>query len=48
VLETIRLVYAGRKRIVPDVAAELPEHATDDALTAREVDVLRLIARGLM
>lgn len=45
-LETIRLVHAGQKRIVPVVAAELAEHATDDALTAREVDVLRLIAGG--
>jgi DNA-binding NarL/FixJ family response regulator len=45
-LETIRLVHAGQKRIVAAVAAELAEHATDDALTAREVDVLRLIAGG--
>jgi DNA-binding NarL/FixJ family response regulator len=45
-LETIRLVHAGQKRIVPVVAAELAEHATDDALTPREVDVLRLIAGG--
>jgi DNA-binding NarL/FixJ family response regulator len=45
-LETIRLVHAGQKRIVPVVAAELAEHATDDALSPREVDVLRLIARG--
>jgi DNA-binding NarL/FixJ family response regulator len=45
-LETIRLVHAGHKRIVPAVAAELAEHATDDALSPREVDVLRLIARG--
>src|SRR5262245_22017547 len=45
-LETIRLVHAGRKRIVPIVAAELAEHATDDELSPREVDVLRLIAGG--
>jgi DNA-binding NarL/FixJ family response regulator len=45
-LETIRLVHAGQKRIVPLVAAELAEHATDDALSPREVDVLRLIAGG--
>jgi DNA-binding NarL/FixJ family response regulator len=45
-LETIRLVHAGQKRIVPTVAAELAEHAADDALTPREVDVLRLIAGG--
>ena len=45
-LDTIRAVHAGKKRIPPDVAAELADHATDDALTEREIDVLRLIASG--
>ena len=45
-LETIRAVHAGQKRIPPDVAAQLAEHATDDELTSREIDVLRLIAAG--
>jgi DNA-binding NarL/FixJ family response regulator len=45
-LETIRVVHAGQKRIAPAVATELAEHATDDALSPREVDVLRLIAGG--
>ncbi len=45
-LDTIRAVHAGQKRIPPDIAAELAEHATDDALSAREIDVLRLIAAG--
>ena len=45
-LETIRLVHAGQKRISPPVATELAAHATDDALSPREVDVLRLIAGG--
>src|SRR6202008_3467488 len=45
-LETIHVVMGGRKRIPPDIAAELAEHATDDALSAREIDVLRLIAGG--
>jgi DNA-binding NarL/FixJ family response regulator len=45
-LETIRLVHKGQKRIVPAVAAELAEHATEDGLSPREVDVLRLIAGG--
>jgi DNA-binding NarL/FixJ family response regulator len=45
-LETIRAVHAGQKRIPPDVAAQLAEHATDDELTSREMDVLRLIAAG--
>ena len=45
-LETIRAVHIGQKRISPEVAAEIAEHAMDDALTPREIDVLRLIARG--
>ena len=45
-LETIRAVHAGQKRIPPDVATELAEHTMDDELTAREIDVLRLIASG--
>ena len=45
-LETVRAVHAGQKRIPPDIAAELAEHAADDALSLREIDVLRLIASG--
>jgi len=45
-LEAIRAVHAGQKRIPPDIAAELADHATDDALTSREIEVLRLIAAG--
>jgi len=45
-LETIRAVHAGQKRIPPEVASELAEHAADDELTAREIEVLRLIAAG--
>jgi DNA-binding NarL/FixJ family response regulator len=45
-VETIHGVYAGRKIIPPEIAAELAEHATDEALSEREVDVLRLIAAG--
>lgn len=45
-LETIRVVHAGKKRIPPDIAEQLAEHAADDELTQREVDVLRLIAAG--
>ena len=44
--ETIRAVHAGKKRIPPDIANELAEHAADDELTEREIDVLRLIAGG--
>ncbi|HTC32317.1 MAG TPA: response regulator transcription factor [Bryobacteraceae bacterium] len=45
-LETIRAVHAGQKRLPPEIAAEVAEHATDDSLTPREIDVLRLIAGG--
>jgi DNA-binding NarL/FixJ family response regulator len=45
-LETIRAVHAGQKRVSAEVAAQIAEHATDDALTPRETEVLRLIARG--
>jgi len=45
-LDTIRAVHAGKKRISPEVASQVAEYATDSALTAREVDVLRLIAQG--
>jgi len=45
-LDTIREVHAGRKRIGPEVAAQLANHAVDDALTPREVAVLQLIAAG--
>jgi DNA-binding NarL/FixJ family response regulator len=45
-VETIRQVHAGQKRIPPEVAAELAEHATDDALSLREIEVLRLVSGG--
>ncbi len=45
-LETIRSVHTGHKRIPPEIAGELAEHAADDALSSREIDVLRLIAAG--
>lgn len=45
-IEAIHAVYEGRKKIPPEIAAELAEHATDEALSEREIDVLRLIAAG--
>ena len=45
-IETIRAVHSGQKRVPPEVASILAEHAGDETLTAREIDVLRLIADG--
>jgi DNA-binding NarL/FixJ family response regulator len=45
-IETIRAVHSGQKRVPPEVAAIIAEHAGDETLTAREIDVLRLIADG--
>jgi DNA-binding NarL/FixJ family response regulator len=45
-LETIRVVHAGRRRIPPEIAVELADHVTEDALSDREIDVLRLAANG--
>ena len=45
-LDTIRAVHAGKKTLSPEISYQVAEHATDDALNAGEIDVLRLIAGG--
>jgi DNA-binding NarL/FixJ family response regulator len=45
-VEVIRQVHAGKKRIPPEIAAHLAEHYSDESLTVREVEVLRQIAGG--
>jgi DNA-binding NarL/FixJ family response regulator len=45
-IDTIRLVHSGKRRIPPEIAKELAEHSMDDALTTREIDVLRGVAGG--
>jgi len=45
-VEVIRQVHAGKKRVPAEVASHLAEHLSDEALTAREVDVLRHVAGG--
>ena len=45
-VEVIRQVHAGKKRVPADVASHLAEHLSDEALTVREIDVLRHIAGG--
>jgi DNA-binding NarL/FixJ family response regulator len=45
-VEVIRQVHAGKKRIPPQLAAQLAEHMSDEALTEREVEVLGQVAGG--
>ena len=46
ILDTIRLVNAGEKRIQADVAADMAMHTADAALTGREIQVLQLVGSG--
>jgi DNA-binding NarL/FixJ family response regulator len=45
-MEAIHAVNAGKKTLSPEASVEIAEHATDDALTPAEINVLRLIAAG--
>ncbi len=45
-LDVIRQVHAGKKRIPPAIASQLAEHMTDETLTVREIEVLREVAEG--
>jgi DNA-binding NarL/FixJ family response regulator len=45
-LDTIRAVYSGQRRVPTEVASELAQHAMDDALTEREIEVLKQVAAG--
>lgn len=45
-ISTIREVHAGRRKIQPEIAAEIAGHVSSDSLTSREVEVLRKIAEG--
>jgi DNA-binding NarL/FixJ family response regulator len=45
-IEVIRYVHAGKKRVPSEIAAHLAEHLGDEALTPREVEVLQHIAGG--
>lgn len=46
-IDTIRAVHAGKRRIPPEIATEIAEHVADDGLTQRELEVLRRVAAGL-
>ena len=45
-LDTIRAVHAGQKKIPADLATQVADHVADDTLTLREIEVLRAIAAG--
>jgi len=45
-LSTIRSVHSGAKTVSPSVATDIALHSENDALTEREIEVLRLIAGG--
>lgn len=45
-INTIRLVHAGQRRIPPEIAATIAEHAGEEYLTVRELAVLESIAMG--
>jgi DNA-binding NarL/FixJ family response regulator len=44
--DTIRSVHGGQKKIPPEIAIGMAEHRADDALTEREIEVLRQVAAG--
>jgi len=45
-VDVIRQVHAGKKRIPPEIAAHLAEHYADESLTDREIEVLQQVAGG--
>ena len=45
-VDAIRQVHAGKKRVPPELAAHLAEHMSDEKLTTREVEVLQQVAGG--
>ena len=45
-IETIRAIHAGKRRVPAEIATEIAEHVADDALTEREIEVLRGVAAG--
>ena len=47
-LETIRAVSRGQKRVFSEVASEMAEHAADDSLTPREMEALEQVAAEIL
>ncbi len=45
-LDTIRSIHSGQRLIPPEIAQEIAFHASDDALSEREISVLRHASEG--
>lgn len=45
-LDTIRAIHAGKRRVPPEIATEIAEHVADDSLTERETQILKGVAAG--
>lgn len=45
-IEIIRAVHSGKRHVPAEIAIEIAEHAVNDALTEREVQILRIVAAG--
>lgn len=45
-VDTIRAVHAGQRRIPPDIALAIADHAGEEGLTLREIQVLELVSEG--
>lgn len=45
-LDTIRAIHAGKRRVPPEIATEIAEHVADDSLTGRETEILKGVAAG--
>jgi DNA-binding NarL/FixJ family response regulator len=45
-VDTVRTVMKGQRRMPPEIAAEIAMHANDEDLTERELSVLRAISKG--
>ena len=45
-LDTLRQVHAGKKRVPPEIAARIAEHLAEEPLTEREIEVLKLVMFG--
>jgi DNA-binding NarL/FixJ family response regulator len=45
-IDTIRLIHAGKKKMPPEIAQQIAEHSMEDSVSARELKVLRGVSRG--